>query len=72
MSSGLLPKDWIEALVLRRSARGRGGDPGFLLELLRDSHANGLVSFLVTAGGGAGFPWTTGGGGGGGNLTGDI
>lgn len=72
MSSGLLPRDWIEALVLRRSARGKGGDPGFLLELFRESQENGLVSFLVTAGGGAGFSWRTGGGGGGGNLTGDI
>lgn len=62
----------MEALVLRRSARGKGGEPGFLLELFRDSHAKGLVSFLVTAGGGAGFSWRTGGGGGGGYLTGDI
>ena len=43
-----------------------------MLELFRESHANGLVSFLDTGAGGAGFSWTAGGGGGGGNLTGDI
>lgn len=43
-----------------------------MLELFRESHANGLVSFRVTGAGGAGFSRAAGGGGGGGNLTGDI
>lgn len=56
--------------MFRLSVTGGGDDSGFLLELFRDSHANGLVSFL--AGGGAGTTFSCTGGGGGGNLTGDI
>lgn len=59
-----------------RSEVAKGGDSGcFCFELFRESHENGLVSFRVGAGGGAGseecFSFS-GGGGGGGNLTGDI
>lgn len=58
--------------MLRRSAIVVATDSGFLLELFRDSHAKGLVSFLDVGGGGAAFSCTAGGWGGGGNLTGDI
>lgn len=72
MNSGLLPRVLIDEFVFRRSEVCTGGVSGFLLELFRDSHANGLVSFLEGAGAGAAFSWAAGGGGGGGNLTGDI
>lgn len=72
MSSGLLLSVLIEALVFRLSATGGGEDSAFLLELFRDSHANGLVSFLEGGGAGAAFSCAGGAGGGGGNLTGDI
>ena len=64
----------MEAPVFRRSAVlvTAGGDSGFLLELFRESHANGPVSFLDVGGAGAGFSCKAGGAGGGGNLTGDI
>jgi hypothetical protein len=64
----------MEAPVFRRSAVvvAAGGDSGFLLELFRESHANGPVSFLDVGGAGAGFSCAAGGAGGGGNLTGDI
>jgi hypothetical protein len=58
--------------VLRRSDSDKGGDSGFLLELLRDSQVKGLVSFRDIAGGGFSFSGTCGGGGGGGNLTGAM
>ena len=75
-SSGLLLMVARDALVFLRSVVDRGGDSGcFVFELFRESHENGLVSFRVGAGGGAGnelcFSFS-GGGGGGGNLTGDI
>jgi hypothetical protein len=69
--SGLLPRVLIEAPVFLRSDTGGGETSAFLLELLRDSHANGLVSFRATGGAGMGFS-CAGGGGGGGNLTGGI
>lgn len=69
--SGLLPSVVTDAFVFRLSAVGGGEDSGFLLELFRDSHEKGLVSFL-DVGGGAGFSCAGGAGGGGGNLTGDI
>lgn len=72
LNSGLLPSVVIEALVFRLSATGGGEVSGFLLELLRDSHAKGLVSFREGAGAGIVFSCAGGGGGGGGNLTGDI
>jgi hypothetical protein len=74
VSSGLLFIVAMEAPVFRRSAVvvAAGGDSGFLLELFRESHANGPVSFLDVGGGGAGFSCAAGGAGGGGNLTGDI
>jgi hypothetical protein len=58
--------------VLRRSDSDKGGDSGFLLELLRESQVKGLVSFRDIAGGGFSFSGTCGGGGGGGNLTGAM
>jgi hypothetical protein len=63
----------MDAPVFRRSAVvvGAGGDSGFLLELFRESHAKGPVSFL-DVGAGAGFSCTAGGAGGGGNFTGSI
>jgi hypothetical protein len=75
-SSGLLLSVAMDALVFLRSVVESGGDSGcFCFELFRESHENGLVSFRVGAGGGAGnelcFSFS-GGGGGGGNLTGDI
>jgi hypothetical protein len=74
VSSGLLFIVAIEAPVFRRSAVdvAAGVDSGFLLELFRESHANGPVSFLDVEGAGAGFSCTAGGAGGGGKLTGDI
>jgi hypothetical protein len=63
----------IEAFVFLLSVEDRGGDSGFLLELFRDSHEKGLVSFLVVGGGKEiCFSTAEGAGGGGGNLTGDI
>lgn len=62
----------MEALVFRRSERGGEAASGFLLELFRDNHENGPVSFLVGAGEGSGFSGAGGVGGGGANLTGDI
>lgn len=61
-----------DAFVFRLSVVGGGEDSGFLLELLRDNHEKGLVSFRAGAGAGVGFSCAGGGGGGGGNLTGDI
>jgi hypothetical protein len=61
--------------VFRRSAVGRGGDSGFLLDVFRVNHENGLVSLRDGAGGGGRevcFSSLAGGGGGGGKLTGDI
>lgn len=72
MSSGLLPSVAIDAFVFLRSPDGGGEGSAFLLELLRDSHENGLVNLRVTGGAGADFSCAAGGGGGGGNLTGDI
>lgn len=69
--SGLLPSVVTDAFVFLLSVVGGGEDSGFLLELLRDNHENGLVSFREGAGAGATFS-CAGGGGGGGNLTGDI
>ena len=81
-SSSILPSSWLlpivarEVLVFLLSAVGSGGDPGcFLLELFRESHEKGLVSFRVGAAGGGGSEVCfseAGGGGGGGNWTGDI
>jgi len=45
----------MDALVFRRPAEVAGAGSGFLLELFRDSHAKGLVSFLDDVGGGAAF-----------------
>lgn len=72
MTSGLLPNVAIDAFVFRRSPDGGGEGSVFLLELLRESHEKGLVSFLDTGGADIVFSWIAGGGGGGGNLTGDI
>lgn len=60
--------------MFRRPVVTGGGDvSGFLLELCRDNHAKGPVSFLVDGGGaGTDFSGAGGAGGGGGNLTGDI
>lgn len=71
--SVLLPKVVIEAFVfLRSETTGGGEDSGFLLEVFRDSHEKGLVSFLATAGVGVGFSKVGGAGGGGGYFTGDT
>jgi len=65
----------MDAVVPLRSEAGKGGDGAFFSLVFRESHENGLVSFLV-GGAGAGsdacFCLTGGGGGGGGNLTGSI
>ena len=66
----------IDVVVLLRSEAGNGGDAVvFFSVVFRESHENGLVSFLV-GGAGAGkdacFSFAGGVGGGGGNLTGDI
>ena len=65
----------MEAFVFLLSVVESGGDSGcFLLELFRESHEKGLVSFRVGAGGGGNELCFSGAGagGGGGNLTGDI
>lgn len=64
----------IELVVFLRSVDDSGGDSGFLLEELRESHEKGLVSFLAGAGAGAEvcFSATVGAGGGGGNFTGET
>lgn len=64
----------MEAFVWRRSVVGGDAGSGFLLELFRESHAKGPVSFLDGVGVGAGvaFSCAGGGGGGGGNATGAI
>jgi hypothetical protein len=72
VSSGLLPRVFIEALVFRRSVVVVGWASAFLLDEFRDNHEKGLVSFRPTGGGGTDFSGTGGAGGGGGNLTGDI
>lgn len=61
----------IEAFVFRRSDVGGDDGSGFLLELFRESHAKGPVSFREGAGVGGAFS-CAGGGGGGGNATGVI
>jgi hypothetical protein len=66
-----------DAFVFLRGDDLSGGDSGCfgLLEALRDSQENGLVSFLVGAAGGGSesrFSRAGGAAGGGGNLTGDI
>jgi hypothetical protein len=78
--SGLLPIVASEEVVFLRSAVDNGGDSGsFLLDVVRESHEKGLVSFLEVDDGGGNdacfsfsFSGTGGAAGGGENLTGDM
>lgn len=58
--------------MFRRSAVVAGAASGFLLEVFRDNHAKGLVSFLEDVGGGAIFSGATVGCGGEWCLTEDV
>lgn len=71
----MVPMVAMDAFVFLRGEDFSGGDSGcFLLDAFRESHVNGLVSFLVGAVGGGRESRLSniGGVGGGGNLTGDI